>query len=373
MTDVRDHHGATCPPPPGPLRVEVVAGHHLLATIGRAYDDLAEAAGLPVTSRRPWLDVWCRAHPEIEPWATLAWRGDRLDAATLLGRRWHDDVLQVTSLGHGRNDRSRFPARDDVAAAAAARVLVQGLAELDVPWDLRVEQLPPGDVVADVLASVLPGGRLLPGGNVPRVEFDEARELDAHLSKNLRRQLRKCGNRLADDGIEPTMEFVRDRAALGPLLDEVEAVHRSRDHAVGRRSDIDDPAGLALWRGAIERHIELDAVEIAALRVGPTLVAYVVSLLDGDLYRVLDGRFETAWERYSPGRLLETATLGHAMADPRFRALDWMNSVAPDKLIAANEVEPTVHLVARSVPLVEAQRDDVDVAVPAGATAGRGA
>ena len=30
------------------------------------------------------------------------------------------------------------------------------------------------------------------------------------------------------------------------------------------------------------------------------------------------------------------------------RHLDWMNSVAPDKLISANSMESTVHLVARS-------------------------
>jgi CelD/BcsL family acetyltransferase involved in cellulose biosynthesis len=367
MTQVRNHQGPPCPPPAGPLRVEVVAGDRLLSAIGPHYDDLAAAAHVPVTNRRPWLDVWCGTHPEIEPWAALAWRGDRLDAAILLGRRWRDGVLEVVSVGHGRNDRSRFPARDDVAAAAAAGALAQALATCDAPWELRVEQLPPGDIVAGALATALPGAELLAGGNVPRVEFHDDRELDHHLSKNLRRQLRKCRNRLAEDGVEPTMEFVRDRAALGPVLDEVEAVHRGRDHAVGRRSDIDDPTGLALWRGAIERHIELDAVEIAVLRVGAQMVAYVVSLLDHDVYRVLDGRFETAWERYSPGRLLETATLGHAMEDPRFRCLDWMNSVAPDKLIAANEVEPTVHLVARS-----ASEAGAEGLVPAGAVADRG-
>lgn len=372
MTQVRIHPGPPCPLPAGPLRVEVVVGDRLLSTIGPEYDDLAAAVGLPVTNRRPWLDVWCAAHPELEPWAALAWRGDRLDAAIVLGRRWADGVLQVVNVGHGRNDRSRFPARDGVAATAAARATAGALATCGAPWELRVEQLPPGDVVADALAAALPGGQLLPGGNVPRVRFDDDRQLDHHLSKNLRRQLRKCRNRLAEDGIEPTMEFVRDRAALGSLLDEVEAVHRGRDHAVGRRSDIDDPAGLALWRGAIERHIELGGVEIAALRVGAQLVAYVVSLLDGDVYRVLDGRFETAWERYSPGRLLETATLGHAMEDPAFRCLDWMNSVAPDKLIAANEVEPTVHLVARHASWDRDGAADAS-GVPAGAAAGRGA
>ena len=80
------------------------------------------------------------------------------------------------------------------------------------------------------------------------------------------------------------------------------------------------------------------------------LAAYVVSFLDGDTYRVFDGRFLTIWQRYSPGRLLESETLARAMRDSRFARLDWMNSIAPDKLISANTAEPTVNLVASSSP-----------------------
>ena len=91
-----------------------------------------------------------------------------------------------------------------------------------------------------------------------------------------------------------------------------------------------------------------DETEIATLRLDGCLAAYVVSFIDRCTYRVFDGRFDTRWARYSPGRLLETEALARAMTHHGLRHLDWMNSVASDKLIAANSLEPTVHLVARS-------------------------
>ena len=117
---------------------------------------------------------------------------------------------------------------------------------------------------------------------------------------------------------------------------------------MGRTSDIDDPAGRRLWRAIIATHIAHDQVEIATLRLDDELAAYVISFVDDSTYRVFDGRFVTRWARYSPGRLLEVATLAHAMADHHYERLDWMNSIAPGKLISANTLEPTAHLVASS-------------------------
>lgn len=78
------------------------------------------------------------------------------------------------------------------------------------------------------------------------------------------------------------------------------------------------------------------------------MAAYVVSLLDGDAYRVFDGRLAPAWSRFSPGRLLEAATLERALLDPRSCELDWMNGCASEKLLAANAADRTEHLVAAS-------------------------
>jgi hypothetical protein len=258
--------------------------------------------------------------------------------------------MLVVPMGHGRNDRTRLLASDDDAAERIADRVAERLRETHQPWTLAVEQLSPGDPTARAIEERLPGSRFVPGGSVPGVAFGEEQRLDVHLSNNLRRQLQKCRNRIAADGVTAEIAFTREPQDVLRQLGDVEHVHRARDHEVGRSSDIDDAAGLHLWRGVITSHAECGAVELATLHLDGTLAAYVVSFLDADAYRVFDGRFLTKWERYSPGRLLETETLGRAMTDRRFSRLDWMNSIAPEKLISANSIEATVNLVGSSAP-----------------------
>ena len=78
------------------------------------------------------------------------------------------------------------------------------------------------------------------------------------------------------------------------------------------------------------------------------LAAYVVALLDGNTYRVYDGRMNTEFQHYSPGRLIEAAALARAIADERYAVLDWMNGVAAEKLLTANMSEGRARLVATS-------------------------
>jgi hypothetical protein len=132
----------------------------------------------------------------------------------------------------------------------------------------------------------------------------------------------------------------------------VEEAHRDRDHQVGRASDIDSEEGLRFWREVVLQHADRGEVEIATLRLAGRLAAYVISFLDGPSYRVLDGRFSPDWARFSPGRIVETATLRRALEDPRYTHLDWMNSVASEKLVAANAFESTVHVVGCSPELL---------------------
>ena len=166
------------------------------------------------------------------------------------------------------------------------------------------------------------------------------------------------------DGHEVSIDFEASPDGVLGLIDEVERTHRERDHAVGRSSDLDSDYGVRFWRNVILGHAAEGDVEISTLRLGGSLAAYVVSFLDGDCYRVFDGRFATDWSRYSPGRVLETETLDRAIKHDRYGLLDWMNSVAPDKLICANAVEETQHLVAcSSERLIDVRRAPEEVIV----------
>jgi hypothetical protein len=341
-----------------------VHGSDTLDRLGGDIDELHDAVALPVSARRPWLRAWTAAFPEYQPFAVLVRENgdDRIEGAALLAVADRDGTAEVVNIGHSRNDRSYFPARSPAGAEALGCAVADVLQSLPTAWTFRVEQLPVGSVAVKTLAQQLPSAHLKPGGGIPRVVFDGTRDVDGYLTKNLRKQLRKAKNRMDDDGIVSVTAFERDPARLQVLLDGVEEIHRARDHDVGRRSDIDSLSGLTLWRSIISVHANAGQVEIATLTLDGMLAAYVVSLLDYPSYRVLDGRFATSWSRYSPGRLLETLALDHAAADGRFTDLDWMNSVAPEKVVACNTIEATETLSAAGAPIDLRPGASVDVA-----------
>jgi hypothetical protein len=116
-------------------------------------------------------------------------------------------------------------------------------------------------------------------------------------------------------------------------------VHLARDHDAGRPSDLDDTAGIAFWRSVYDLHAARGELEVGTLRLDGHLAAYVIAFADRPAYRVFDGRFAPPWRRYSPGRRLEAAAVDHARR-AGFAVLDWMTSVAPEKLVASTWAEP---------------------------------
>jgi hypothetical protein len=76
----------------------------------------------------------------------------------------------------------------------------------------------------------------------------------------------------------------------------------------------------------------------------------VVSLLDGSSYRVYDGRFDTDFAHLAPGRLLESAALERALADPGYTELDWWSGLSAEKLLTENVSFPREWLSASATP-----------------------
>lgn len=334
--------------------VEFVTGTGLVDELGADLDELHQATGTPVTARRPWLDAWIGAYRPATAWAVVVRdvATGRLDAAALLCERDQGGWDEVTPLGRRQQDRGFIPARSRQAAATLAAAMAARLQFRDRPWTLRIGQLPAGDPVAEALGQMLPGARTLTGVPIPKVEFGSAPSVEEWLGKGMRKQLRKARNRIDEDGVRMEIQFHTTNAAIEAALGEVEHTHRAREHHARRASDLDCQPGLRFWRDVILSHAVRNEVEIATIYLDGAMAAYVVSLLDGDAYRVLDGRLATSWGRYSPGRLLETATLQRAHADPRFARIDWMNGSAAEKLLAANAVDHTEHLVAASPGMI---------------------
>ena len=348
-------------------------GPGLLDVLGaRELDDLLEAAGAPVTARGTWLRAWVGAYQPAQPEA-VAVRDEstgRLDGVAVLSARADGAHDVLVPLGRRQSDRGALPARHADAAEVLAAAVAAHLRGRHRPWVLRLGQLPARDPVAAALVRLLGGAaRLVSGVAIPKIEFGATTSVSDWLGGGLRKQLRKARNRLDVDGVEAVTAFTRDPAEVAVLLGEIERTHRARERDARRTSDLDAAPGLRFWRAAILDHAARGEVEVATLRFDGVLAAYVVSLLDGDAFRVFDGRCATASARYSPGRLLETAVLERALAEPRFARVDWMNGLASEKLVAANAVENTEHLVAASPGLVV----DLDVIGHAPAAAAPGA
>jgi CelD/BcsL family acetyltransferase involved in cellulose biosynthesis len=251
-------------------------------------------------------------------------------------------------MGNGSSLHTSLRATDDEAAAALADAIIAALNELPGVWSLDLEQVADLDPTMLRLADNLEHAQVLPELRVPRVLFTADHRIDTILSKSMRKQLRRAQTKIANDGLRMDIAFDRGKAINSELIDEVEAVHVSRDRAARRNSDLDRPAEREFWRRVVEASRHDWEVEIASLRLNGQLAAYVVSLLDGDTYRVYDGRMNTELAHYSPGRLVESATLERAINDPRFHLLDWMSGVAAEKLLVSNGAEGRARLVATS-------------------------
>ena len=337
------------------MRKRIVRGDGILDDLGPALDDLLRAVGAPVTARRPWLQSWVDSYRDHQPWAITVTSDGELTAAALLAAHRRSAHVEVVGLGHGPSDLARLPARDRASAEALAAAVEEALGGLEEPWTLRIEQLPTDDAVAAAVRERFPNSALVPGDDSPIARFGENRDPHAHIAKSVRSSVRRCWNRLGRERHEVELSYERGAAEIAALLPEVERVHRARDAALGRRSDLDAPNAARFWRDAIGTHAARGEVEVTAMRVDGRLAAYVVGLLDGDVYRMWDGRFEPDLAPYSPGKLSFDATLRRVIADGGFVAFDWMRGLEAYKLRMSNDVVPAQHLVAWSSPLLRAK------------------
>ena len=160
----------------------------------------------------------------------------------------------------------------------------------------------------------------------------------------MRRNVRKANNRLATDGRTFDVRFSRGYDDLTRLLPSIESCHRDRDHDRGHPSDLDDPLALATWRRRLRALASEGLLEVSTGYIDGHVSAHVVGIRDRTFYRVLEGHFATAWARYAPGRLLETAVLQRMLDEPAMTELDWMTSLAPDSLLAQNGAQQVVVL-----------------------------
>ncbi|MEZ5341187.1 MAG: GNAT family N-acetyltransferase [Acidimicrobiales bacterium] len=330
--------------------IDIRTGLSEINAISREIKALNDDLNVPVMGQWPWLGHWSESFDSWTPMmvGVRSAESGQLTAAAFLAQIHRGDSTAIVAMGNGSSLYTAMQARNDDAAVALAQGIRSALDEIPGAWSLDIEQVKDQDPTLLHLAEMLDHAQLLPELRVPRVAFSTSHNVDDVLSKSMRKQLRRSQNKIASDGLEMTIAFDRGRAITSALIDEVEAVHVSRDRAARRNSDLDRPAEREFWRRVTEGGRNDWEVEIASLRLDGALAAYVVALLDGDTYRVYDGRMNTDFQDYSPGRLVEAAALSRAMADPRFAVLDWMSGIAAEKLLTTNIAEGRARLVATS-------------------------
>ncbi len=319
-----------------PAQVTILSDWRALRPHEPAIEALHSAAGTPVTARLTWWHSAVIGDPSAIPvLATRRGPGGTLRAAALVALRDQAGSWQLTS-GRPHSDDVWEVAAVSAGARRAVLAELAGFARgLNRPWQLVLTGLRHGDD-ATWLAGQLPAGRAVPAPPVPGIGFTHD---EVTFAPGIRRGLDRSGHRIRQHALTEEIGFEREPARLAKLREEVEAVHRARDHDAGRVSDLDEVAGAAFWRSVYDLHAARGELEVATLRLDGHLAAYVVALVDPPAYRVFDGRFAPPWRAYSPGRRLEAAVVDHARRR-HFQVLDWMSSVASEKLVASTWAEP---------------------------------
>jgi CelD/BcsL family acetyltransferase involved in cellulose biosynthesis len=149
---------------------------------------------------------------------------------------------------------------------------------------------------------------------------------------------------MTEQGIEPEFRWTTAPDDVIALLPDMMRVHRERDLSLGRRPDHEDPVTAAFYREAITRFAAAGETGVLTLRLHGTLVAYLFGFRDNRTFRVWDGRMDSRWSEFGPGKLLDHELLQHVVTSPDYDALDWMRGEQIYKLHNGAQVVPVVNL-----------------------------
>ena len=327
------------------LATEVLHGQQSLIVASGELEDLAQRCGAPTTAQVPWLLATTSAVHDRRSWAVLARDvAGQLVGAVVLVNRTEGLYETVTLAGTDDGQRGAILTHCVTAAEALGLAVSHALRRRRHRPDVELGPLPADSPVVEAFMLGLHGSTRTDSDGVPVIRRADAAEVDAYLSHGMSRTIRKATNRLTRDCMTATVRFTGDPAEIIDVLPQLEQCHRNRDHAQGRPSDLDDDQQLWLWQFRIHALAKAGKLELSTLHVDEVFAAYALGVVDGPVYRLLEGRFETRWARYSPGRLLEAAVVQRMLDDAALTTLDWMTAVAPEALLGTNDADPMVVL-----------------------------
>lgn len=341
--------GLTTRPAPS-ARSELLRGPALVRALGVELSARALEWEVPLTARTAWLMATMTGRRDIQPWGVLLRGHDGRARAMMVLADEADEAgrLRTTLLGTDLVHRGAVLADDVAAAYDLGACVATALLSRPHLGAVRLGPLPVADPKVAALATGMGIVELVDEDPIPVVQRRGTLATE-YLPPGTRRTLRKAANRLRTDGLPATFDIITDPPTIRGWLPELLQHHQARDHAHGRASAVDEPAGAALWLDRVEALLS-EGLELATLSIDGRLAAYVLGVVDGTVFRLLDGRFIDGWARYAPGRMLETAALQRVLDDPTLTQLDWMTAIAPETLLTQNCAEPVVTLRLRNVP-----------------------
>jgi CelD/BcsL family acetyltransferase involved in cellulose biosynthesis len=340
------------------VRVNIVEGMSGVAAEIEASRQLMVDLQAPVTAQATWLMTALECLPFGRPWAVVirSETGERTGLALLTTTR-QKGHSSVALLGDAVSDHARLLAVDTATAEALAEGITKDLHRTRGPWRLHIEQIPHGDPTLEFLAASLQHTQLREGPVCPLTRFNSSRSLTNYLSKNARGMAKQGRNRLSREDPDWRIVRTRDPAEISALLPLVVAMHRRRDHALGRRSDLDSEHRMAFYTSVTRALAVEGKVELATLRIRDVVAAYLLVLVDGDVWRFWDNRIDVDHNHLHAGRVLDTTVLAAALEDTSVTAVDWMRGQMQHKKQASNDEQRTDELTAWSSPLLKTAED----------------
>ncbi len=334
----------------GSERVDLIRGLRQLQPLLSSLEEFHAEVDAPITARWSWLSAWFQLHPEAEVQCLIVRSvSGGIDAAALLARQRKGNTIQLVSVSNQMANVASIFARSQRAAEALARGIADLAKSSPGDWELSLSQIAGTNNVSNAMATYLPSVEFETQLSVPQVLLSADLKLDTLLSRNMRKSLRRVRNRLDEHAPGWNVAFHRGTSSIMALLPEIEAIHIGRDHQQRNESDLDDAIERRFWQETIVTHTYTNELELATLTINNTIAAYVISLVDGSSYRILDGRMNGSFAEFSPGRILESATLERVIADDTFTTFDWMTGVAPETILAANHWQDRTSLRTTSL------------------------
>lgn len=236
-------------------------------------------------------------------------------------------VRDISFLGGEHVDYCRLFARDRHAALVLGDALADWLGSLPA-WSLELVQLHPGDPVLARLAQRLPNVSVAAGPPMPRIEHLER---GFEIGRTWRKHVKSAENRLRTDQRDVEHLVVTSPAELARWLPAVIEVRRGRDHALGRRSQLDAPRVQAFYTRVVQEAVAAGRCRIYLQVVDGQVGGFSTIMLDGDTHRIFDGRVAEDFQRYKGGLTTAVHAVEDAIGTPGVVTYDWLRGSSPTK------------------------------------------